>query len=193
MNCTGLTKLEIPETVTSFDKFPFSGCSGLKELTIPVDLFSGKYGYSNEPEIFGGCTNIEHIRYTPGKTGKMWDRTTYDTYGEQYSAAPEYIAKEHLRSVVFDEGVTHIGNYAFYTSQNSENQVLKSITLPSTLESIGTYAFYGRSGLTDMQIPSGVTAFSRLSQISFFVKPGGVTTVMVVLLFLFVTCGILIS
>ena len=58
----------------------------------------------------------------------------------------EYCSRDALESIDFAEGITHIGNYLFYTSNGSAAS-LKSITLPSTLESIGYSAFYYCSNL----------------------------------------------
>lgn len=58
-----------------------------------------------------------------------------------------------ITELVIPEGVTSIGNYAFYQCTN-----LVSVTLPSTLKTIGQYAFYGCSSLTSITLPSGLTS-----------------------------------
>lgn len=55
-----------------------------------------------------------------------------------------------LEEVTLPEGLTYLGNYAFFGAAK-----LKSITLPSTLTTIGLAAFDG-CGLTDITIPSNV-------------------------------------
>lgn len=52
------------------------------------------------------------------------------------------------------EGVTRIGDHAFYTSDS----VTSRVTLPSTLKTIEGYAFWGRDWRGDIDIPEGVTA-----------------------------------
>ena len=56
-----------------------------------------------------------------------------------------------LMEVKIPEGLTYLGNYAFFGAAN-----LKSITLPSTLTTIGLGAFDECAGLTDITIPSNV-------------------------------------
>ena len=56
-----------------------------------------------------------------------------------------------LEEVTLPEGLTYLGNYAFFGAAK-----LKSITLPSTLTTIGIGAFDGCAGLTDITIPSNV-------------------------------------
>lgn len=57
-----------------------------------------------------------------------------------------------IKSVVVSEGVTSIGNYAFYYHDD-----LASVSFPSTLETIGQYAFRYSSALTSVVIPDNVT------------------------------------
>lgn len=58
---------------------------------------------------------------------------------------------ESLEEVTLPEGLTYLGNYAFFGAAK-----LKSITLPGTLTTIGIGAFDGCAGLTDITIPSNV-------------------------------------
>lgn len=57
----------------------------------------------------------------------------------------------NLMEVTLPEGLTYLGNYAFFGAAK-----LKSITLPSTLTTIGLAAFDECAGLTDITIPSDV-------------------------------------
>ncbi len=56
-----------------------------------------------------------------------------------------------VTSAVIGDGVTKIGNYAFYNCSG-----LTSVTIPNSVTSIGDYAFYGCSGLTSVTIPNSV-------------------------------------
>lgn len=61
-----------------------------------------------------------------------------------------------IRTVIVREGVTIIGDYAFYGYQN-----LTSVSLPASLKAIGKYSFSGCSSLEELDIPSGVTVISN--------------------------------
>lgn len=60
-----------------------------------------------------------------------------------------------IRSVVVENGVTSIGENAFYGCNR-----LTSVSLPDTLYAINSNAFYGCSHLTDIQIPEGTESLS---------------------------------
>ena len=143
-NCYGLTELVIPDHLArSVGTSAFRACTGLKKVTVPADL---------NPSVFIGSTNIESIRYTVGLTGIMTDRQRSNSNTVWYQdTALEAYCRENLKQVTFDEGITRIGNYAFYNTQ-----VLESVELPSTLESIGYEAFY-YSGITQIEFPEGLT------------------------------------
>ncbi len=68
--------------------------------------------------------------------------------------------KHRIKSVLVEEGITHIGNFSFKDLQNTE-----SVTLPSTLLSVGDYAFSGLVKLKEITVPEsvvsiGINAFS---------------------------------
>ena len=51
-DCSGLTSLTIPESVTSIGYSAFSGCSGLTSVTIPNSVTK------IEGEVFWGCSSL---------------------------------------------------------------------------------------------------------------------------------------
>lgn len=57
---------------------------------------------------------------------------------------------DYLETVVISDGVTSIGEHAFYYCES-----LKNITIPSSVKSIGMGAFYSCKALTDIIIPNG--------------------------------------
>lgn len=63
---------------------------------------------------------------------------------------------DYLETVVISDGVTNIGEHAFYYCEN-----LKNITIPSSIKSIGMGAFYSCKALTSITIPDGVESISE--------------------------------
>ena len=72
---------------------------------------------------------------------------------------PWYSFNGEIKTVIIDDGVTSIGNYAFgyYSGYNN----LISVTIPNSVKTIGEYAFYGSTGLTFLIIPENVTSIGR--------------------------------
>ncbi len=70
--------------------------------------------------------------------------------------SPWYSYKDSITSVVIKDGVTHIGNSAFFYCSN-----LAQIAIPESVKSIGSYAFSSCSGLTNVSIPEGVKSIGR--------------------------------
>ena len=56
-----------------------------------------------------------------------------------------------VTALVVEDGVTTLGDYAFYACEN-----LSAVSLPGSLERIGTYAFGGCRSLTSIVVPEGV-------------------------------------
>ena len=93
------------------------------------------------------------------------------------SVAPWYTKRTKMLSVVVEDGVTSIGDYAFYACWN-----LTSVTIPAGVTSISYETFYGCSSLTNVTIPEGVTsiddrAFYNCKSLTIVTIPAGVTSI----------------
>jgi hypothetical protein len=73
--------------------------------------------------------------------------------GAMNSSSPWTNYRPDITSVVIEDGVTSIGDKAFYSCKK-----LSSITIPSSVTSIGDFAFYSCEGMTSITIPSSVTS-----------------------------------
>ena len=105
-------------------------------------------------------------------TGRMWDYG-YTDAGWQY--APWYYL--NVTSVVIEEGITHIGDFAFYCCDT-----LTSVTIPNSVTSIGDWAFAYCFSLTSITIPESVTsigiaAFEACSSVTSITIPESVTSI----------------
>lgn len=94
-----------------------------------------------------------------------------------YSTSPWYSSRSSIKSVIISNGVTSIGDYAFYYCDN-----LASITIPDSMTSIGYTAFYCCGSLQNITIPNSVTtikdgAFYGCVSLSSITIPYGVTTI----------------
>ncbi len=93
------------------------------------------------------------------------------------SSAPWGSQRNKIKKVVIENGVTSIGNNAFYYYPG-----LTSVTIPNSVTSIGNSAFYDCSGLTSVTIPNSVksigsSAFSGCSGLTSITIPNSVTSI----------------
>ena len=70
-----------------------------------------------------------------------------------YSGSPAAQKKDNVKKVVIEDGVTSIGDFAFFYCSS-----LTSIEIPSGVTSIGKNAFQYCSSLTSIEIPESVTS-----------------------------------
>ena len=134
-NCKNLTKVTIPNSVTSIGSSAFYGCSGLTSVTIPNSVTSiGSCAFQD----CGGLTSVT----IPNSV------TSIGNYAFENCSG--------LTSVTIPNSVTNIGSYAF---QNCSG--LTSVTIPNSVTSIGYSAFYGCTGLTSVTIPNSVTSIGN--------------------------------
>lgn len=128
-NCTNLTKVSIPSTVTCIAWGTFSGCKSLKTLNLPNTL------QKIEQNAFQGCTSLTEI-FIPESV------TSIGTNAFQGCS--------NVESVVFDNSVLDIqeGTFADCTK-------LKTISL-GKVTSIGKHAFQNCTQLERVEIPNSV-------------------------------------
>ncbi len=93
------------------------------------------------------------------------------------SGIPWKDQRDNIKSVVIEEGVTSIGEYAFYWCRN-----LTTVSLPESVASIGQYAFENCSKLVSLNIPTGVTVipkwcFYGCKALNSLTLPEGLTTI----------------
>ena len=166
-NCTSLTRVTVPDTVTSICAFAFCQCTSLTSITIPDCVTSiGE-------RVFYGCTKLTSIEVSSNNANyKSVDGILYDKDVTTLISCPG-----GKTSVTIPDSVTSIGSYAFSSCTS-----LISVTIPDGVTSIGDSAFYFCTNLTSITIPDGVTSigtytFMGCTSLTYIVIPVSVTSI----------------
>lgn len=130
-DCSNLTGITIPESVTSVGNYAFSRCSSLSSIVIPNSVTN----IGNSCFIY--CRKLAYVKLSDAlKTlneDTFWDCLT-------------------LTSIDIPALVTSIGDYCFYSCDS-----LNTVTLPEGLTSIGNCCFENCNNLDYLNIPKSVS------------------------------------
>ncbi|MBO4249802.1 MAG: leucine-rich repeat domain-containing protein [Paludibacteraceae bacterium] len=126
-------------------------CLGEASYTSAWSIFDGKFGDCMAPANACGdgltwdlTAGVLTISKSFAGDGSMYDYST-----SSINPVPWNASKASITSVVIEEGVTTIGNNAFYALNNN---AYTSVTIPSTVTSIGEYAFNTCSKLATVNV-----------------------------------------
>jgi hypothetical protein len=177
-NCTNLSTITLPATVTAIGRNAFATCGSLKSFTMPQSLKTigiEAFAYTGLTSVtipssvtdisagaFSGCVSLKKLSVKSGNT-------VYNSSGS-CNAIIKTTTNELIQgcqSTVIPNTVTSIGKQAFLalktlTSIDIPSSVitiaerafegtgLVNITIPSSVNTIGKYAFYNCTGLTEV-------------------------------------------
>ena len=166
-DCNDLTVLKLPETVKSLGTYSLYRCESLRyvntEGLTDLEAHAMEFCLSLEKLIFSAqlqsiglgafenCTSLR--RLTVPFIGKTSTENTFLGYlfgAENYGVSQGFYPPS-LEFVTVTEGITAVGDHAFY-----ECDSLREIVLPKTVKTVGVRAFSGCSGLTNLQLPDGL-------------------------------------
>ena len=147
----GITKVEIPETVTEIGDYAFAYFDKLEEANIPDSVTSiGEYAFYN----CSGLTNI--------------------TIGNSVTSigVEAFMFCRGLTNITIPDSVTIIGNQTFYYCSS-----LTNITIPNSVTSIGWYAFGNCSGLTNIDFKGTKNEWNNISKDSYWKDGSSIKTI----------------
>lgn len=111
------------------------------------------------PEDMEGLCGAS-LTWTLSEEGVLTISGTGEMFDYSSTSMPEWHNyRSYIHTLVLEEGITHIGDYAFYHFFQPCNDVyIAEVTLPSSLRSIGDYAFARTDKIERIDIPDGVTS-----------------------------------
>ena len=128
-NCNNLETVDLPQTLSNFDKKAFYGCSKLKAINIPNGITE------ISSECFSYCISLSEVVF-PNTLKRINSKA--------------FLNCSSLKRICIPEGTTLVDSEAFYGCYISE------LSLPSTLQKVGGWAF-GISELQELILPEALT------------------------------------
>ena len=142
-NCSGLTRVTIPSSVTSIEDYAFIDCTGLTQINVD----NNNEQYSSQAGVLFDKAKTSLIQYPAGKAGSYIIPSSVTSI--VYDA---FLGCTGLTSVTIPNSVTFVSSEAFYGCTG-----LTSVAIPDSVTYIHGDAFYGCTGLTSVTIPNSVT------------------------------------
>lgn len=194
-----LPSINIPSAIAQIDAGAFSGSSFEKVFFLSSDViiddgadiptstviygdagstaesYAQAHGNIFAKVLYSGSVNKIEWRIYDNRVMLLSGTGSTGTYSNS-SKRPWAEYEDSFSDVVVGEGITELGDRTFYAYKN----ILKSITLPNTLEYIGTSVFTDCTALTEIKLPNnslrslGNSAFGGCKGIKHFHIPGTV-------------------
>ena len=167
--CTSLKEVTIPDGVTEIGDTAFEGCTSLKEITIPASVTE----ISNN--AFDDCTSLTAINVDENNT--KYKSVDGVLFNKDMTTLILYPNAKINASYAIPNSVTEIEVDAF-----SGCTSLTKVTVPDSVTVISDTAFQGCTSLKEITIPNSVTeisnyAFSGCTSLTKVTIPDSVTKI----------------
>ena len=155
--CNSLNSVTIPNSVKTIYSYAFYRCLGLDSIVIPAGVDT------IEAQAFERCNNLTTVTINSNAVAGANYPIPDQGYG--FISGLINIFGAQVENYIFGEGVTKIGERAFYSNYSKSVTAvvlgkLSQITIPSSVTTIGEQAFY-RCPLPFLYIPETVTSIGN--------------------------------
>ena len=146
--CACVEKCAEPNHWCDVCGFDYAACGGTDTATL----------YEEETPVIGGTSEDGLTWIYDEATGLLTISGNGPMANYKSSNTPwdEYVSK--MKTVVIEEGVTSVGNYAFYNGTK-----ITTVTLPEGITSIGERSFYDCGSITNLNLPDSITYIGYLA------------------------------
>lgn len=179
MDCTALTSITLPESVSYIGSYAFINCSLLKEINTPAALLAIGNGAFSDCKKLEGFTLPEGIEVIEADTFRGCERLQTITLPESVRSIEDYafIDCKSLGEIVMNDGLEKIGVYVFGNCKS-----LTQVIIPDSVKEIGYYAFTECSSLSGISLPTGITeiawsTFNNCTSLDFIYIPNNVNVI----------------
>ena len=152
-NCTSLTSVIIPNSVTIIDFTSFDTCYNLTGITIPNSVTTiAEYAFYDCSGLTGNLTIPDSVTIISSCTFGNCSSLTSCAIGSGTTTIGKgaFSGCTSLTSCTIGSGVTSIGDYAFKNTRNLQNFTIYATTPPT----LGTTIFQGTSSNLIIYVPS---------------------------------------
>lgn len=170
--CTVLEDIVLPETLSHIQPYTFA-LSGIKNLTFPNSITR------IDDCAFEGCNSLENVYIDNLESWcklDFLDSNSFDVENPLYHAENLYINGVLTTEIIIPEGVTSIGDGAFYGFSG-----IQSVQIPKSVISIGIRAFGSCKNLKTVETKAQTAylgdAFVNCIGLESIVIPNGVETI----------------
>ena len=146
--CASLTNVILPDSIHTINPGAFAYCLGLQTIKLPKNLTS------ISALMFAECPSLTYVDASYSNITAITDEFMGQEVGGPFIISGEY-GNSHLESINLTgcNNLTNIGDYAFWNCEK-----LINITIPTSVTNIGENAFYQCRTLNKIVIPSSVTS-----------------------------------
>ena len=163
--CTNLKSVDIPSGITDIYEGDLASCPNWTDIYYDNwgrvwnrvvsnvrDSIPDRMNVHFKDNIYDSGSCGENVTWTLTADGTLTISGTGTMTDYANSGSPWYSCRGAIKSVVIQQGVTSIGDLAFWDCSG-----LTSVTIPDGVTSIGGDAFSGCAALTSVTIPGSVT------------------------------------